>query len=230
MHNMIKLRNILLEEIQKEFQPVKLGWKYKDYEPAFDAETMKLHFEKHYKGYIEKLNQAVKEENIPLTYDGDRLVIRPLLSTISTYSDKAKNNAGGFFNHNIWFNQLNPDMKGKIDEGSNIDIKIKEQYGSLDKFKSEYKEKALSNFGSGWTWLLYDKGQLRIVNTSNQDNPYMDFINEPGEILMGIDLWEHSYYLKYKNDRAKYIDAFFKIICFNTVDKRLMKAIDSTIA
>jgi Fe-Mn family superoxide dismutase len=227
---MIKLRNILLEEIQKEFQPVKLGWKYKDYEPAFDAETMKLHFEKHYKGYIEKLNQAVKEENIPLTYDGDRLVIRPLLSTISTYSDKAKNNAGGFFNHNIWFNQLNPDMKGKIDEGSNIDIKIKEQYGSLDKFKSEYKEKALSNFGSGWTWLLYDKGQLRIVNTSNQDNPYMDFINEPGEILMGIDLWEHSYYLKYKNDRAKYIDAFFKIICFNTVDKRLMKAIDSTIA
>jgi Fe-Mn family superoxide dismutase len=227
---MIKLRNILLEEIQKEFQPVKLGWKYKDYEPAFDAETMKLHFEKHYKGYIEKLNQAVKEENIPLTYDGDRLVIRPLLSTISTYSDKAKNNAGGFFNHNIWFNQLNPDMKGKIDEGSNIDIKIKEQYESLDKFKSEYKEKALSNFGSGWTWLLYDKGQLRIVNTSNQDNPYMDFINEPGEILMGIDLWEHSYYLKYKNDRAKYIDAFFKIICFNTVDKRLMKAIDSTIA
>ena len=99
---MIKLRNILLEEIQKEFQPVKLGWKYKDYEPAFDAETMKLHFEKHYKGYIEKLNQAVKEENIPLTYDGDRLVIRPLLSNISTYSDKAKNNAGGFFNHNIW--------------------------------------------------------------------------------------------------------------------------------
>ena len=227
---MIKLRNILLEEIQKEFQPVKLGWKYKDYEPAFDAETMKLHFEKHYKGYIEKLNQAVKEENIPLTYDGDRLVIRPLLSNISTYSDKAKNNAGGFFNHNIWFNQLNPDMKGKLDEGSNIGVMIKNQYGSLDKFKSEYKEKALSNFGSGWTWLLYNKGQLRIVNTSNQDNPYMNFINEPGEILMGIDLWEHSYYLKYKNDRAKYIDAFFKIICFNTVDKRLMKAIDSTVA
>jgi Fe-Mn family superoxide dismutase len=229
---MIKLRNILLEEIQKEFQPVKLRWKYKDYEPAFDAETMKLHFEKHYKGYIEKLNQAVKEENIPLTYDGDRLVIRPLLSTISTYSDKAKNNAGGFFNHNIWFNQLNPDTKGKmaLEEGSPIDTKIKEQYGSLDKFKAQYKEKALSNFGSGWTWLLYDKGQLRIVNTSNQDNPYMDFINEPGEILMGIDLWEHSYYLKYKNDRAKYIDAFYKLICFKTVNERLMKAIDSIVA
>ena len=227
---MIKLRNILLEEIQKEFQPVKLGWKYKDYEPAFDAETMKLHFEKHYKGYIEKLNQAVKEENIPLTYDGDRLVIRPLLSTISTYSDKAKNNAGGFFNHNIWFNQLNPDMKGKLDDETKIDTLIKKQYGNLDKFKAEFKEKALSNFGSGWTWLLYNKGQLRIVNTSNQDNPYMDIINEPGEILMGIDLWEHSYYLKYKNDRAKYIDAFFKIICFNTVEKRLMKAIDSTVA
>ena len=227
---MIKLRNILLEEIQKEFQPVKLGWKYKDYEPAFDAETMKLHFEKHYKGYIEKLNQAVKEENIPLTYDGDRLVIRPLLSNISTYSDKAKNNAGGFFNHNIWFNQLNPDMKGKILDETKIDTLIKKQYGNLNKFKAEFKEKALSNFGSGWTWLLYNKGQLRIVNTSNQDNPYMDIINEPGEILMGIDLWEHSYYLKYKNDRAKYIDAFFKIICFDTVDKRLMKAIDSTVA
>ena len=116
-----------------------------------------------------------------------------------------------------------------VDE-TKIDILIKKQYGNLDKFKAEFKEKALSNFGSGWTWLLYNKGQLRIVNTSNQDNPYMDIINEPGEILMGIDLWEHSYYLKYKNDRAKYIDAFFKIICFNTVDKRLMKAIDSTVA
>ena len=220
---MIKLKNILTEEVaQNEFLPVKLDWKFKDYEPAFDAETMKLHYDKHYKGYIDKLNKAIKEENIPVMFNqGQMVAAKVVLSGVTQYSDAIRNNGGGFYNHSIWFNQLNPDDKGKIEEGSEIDNLIKDQFKSLDNFKSEFKNKATSNFGSGWTWLLYDKGQLHIANTANQDNPYMDVINEPGHILMGIDLWEHSYYLKYKNDRAKYVDAFFELICWKSVGKRL---------
>ena len=207
---MIKLKSILTEELaQTEFVPVKLDWKFKDYEPAFDAETMKLHYDKHYKGYIDKLNKAIKEENIPVMFNqGQMTAAKVMLSGVTQYSNSVRNNGGGFYNHTIWFNQLNPDDKGKIEEGSDIDVMIKEQFGT-------------SNFGSGWTWLLYDKGQLRIVNTANQDNPYMDVVNEPGQILMGIDLWEHAYYLKYKNDRAKYVDAFFKLLCWKSVGKRL---------
>ena len=220
---MIKLKNILIEEsAQKEFVPVKLDWKFKDYEPAFDAETMKLHYDKHYKGYIDKLNTAIKEDDIPVEFkEGQMSAAKVILSGVTQYSDAIRNNGGGFYNHSIWFNQLNPADKGKIEEGSEIDNLIKDQFKSLDNFKSEFKNKATSNFGSGWTWLLYDKGQLHIANTANQDNPYMDVINEPGHILMGIDLWEHSYYLKYKNDRAKYVDAFFELICWKSVGKRL---------
>ena len=223
---MIKLRNILLEEIQKEFQPVKLGWKYKDYEPAFDAETMKLHFEKHYKGYIEKLNQAVKEENIPVVMGEGMSGIKTILNSVSQYSDKVRNNGGGFYNHTLFFNGLNPERKGKLAE-SELEEKLKDQYGSIDKFKAKFKEKAMSHFGSGWAWLLNHNGQLNIVTTSNQDNPYMDLINMPGHIIMALDLWEHSYYLKYKNQRDKYIDAFFKLICWYNANKRYKTSIES---
>jgi len=228
---MIRLRDILLEqETLDKFEAVKLDWKFKDYEPAFDAETMKLHYEKHYKGYIEKLNQAVKDENIPVVFDGKMGAIRSILSGVSQYSDAVRNNGGGFFNHTIWFNQLNPDNKGKLAADTPISDLIIDQFGTYEKFKEAFKEKATSNFGSGWTWLMYDKGELRIVNTGNQDNPYMDTVNESGQILMGIDLWEHSYYLKYKNDRAKYVDAFFKLICYTTVESRLTRAINGLTA
>ena len=148
---MIKLKNILTEEsAQKEFVPVKLDWKFKDYEPAFDAETMKLHYDKHYKGYIDKLNTAIKEDDIPVEFkEGQMSAAKVILSGVTQYSDAIRNNGGGFYNHSIWFNQLNPADKGKIEEGSEIDNLIKDQFKSLDNFKSEFKNKATSNFGSG---------------------------------------------------------------------------------
>lgn len=222
---MIKLANLLKEQMQPQFEPVKLHWKYEDYEPAFDAETMKLHYTKHYIGYIDKLNKAVVDENIPVVFDDKMGGIHRILETVSQYSNTVRNNGGGFLNHTIWFDQLNPEHKGKI--SGMIEPMFNVQYGDYEKFKEEFKQVSLDHFGSGWVWLMYDKGELRITSTDNQDNPYMDIVNEPGKILMGIDLWEHSYYLKYKNDRAKYVDNFFKLICYDMVNDRLDRAINS---
>ena len=215
----IKLKHILSEAVQAKFEPIKLDHKFGAYAPAFDEETMKTHYNKHYKGYIDKLNEAVKEENIPVVM-GERMSgIKAILASVSQYSDKVRNNGGGFYNHTLFFNGLNPERKGKLAE-SELEEKLKDQYGSIDKFKTKFKEKAMSHFGSGWAWLLNHNGQLNIVTTSNQDNPYMDLINMPGHIIMALDLWEHSYYLKYKNQRDKYIDAFFKLVCWSIAAQR----------
>ena len=148
--------------------------------------------------------------------------IRTILNSVSQYSDKVRNNGGGFYNHTLFFNNLNPDEKGKLID-SPLEEAIKEQYGTIEKFKAEFKEKALGHFGSGWCWLLNHNGQLQIVTTSNQDNPIMDIVQAPGDILIALDLWEHSYYLKYKNDRGKYIDAFYKLLCWKSANKRYLK-------
>ena len=219
---MISLKNILTEAVAAKFEPIKLKFKYKDYAPSFDEETMKTHFTKHYQGYIDKLNEAVVEENIPVVM-GERMSgIKMILNSVSQYSDKVKNNAGGFYNHFLFFGGLNPEEKGKLYNGPLEDV-IKEQYGSIDKFKAEFKEKALGHFGSGWAWLMNHNGQLQIATTPNQDNPLMDIVKVPGDIIIALDLWEHSYYLKYKNDRGKYIDAFYKLLCWKMANKRFMK-------
>ena len=127
-----------------------------------------------------------------------------------------------FLQKSLFFNNLNPEEKGKL-YGGPLEETIKEQYDSIDKFKAEFKEKALGHFGSGWAWLMNHNGQLQIATTPNQDNPLMDIVKIPGDIIIALDLWEHSYYLKYKNDRAKYIDAFFKLLCWKMANKRFMK-------
>mgnify|MGYP005989959651 CR=1 FL=1 len=218
---MIRLSKLITEAVAPKFEPIKLKHKFKDYAPAFDEETMKTHYGKHYQGYIDKLNEAVKEENIPVVM-GERMSgIKTILNSVSQYSMKLRNNAGGFYNHTLFFNGLNPEMKGKLAEGE-VEDALTRQYGSIDKFKSVFKEKALGHFGSGWCWLLHHNGQFNIVTTDNQDNPLMDVVYAPGDILIALDLWEHSYYLKYKNDRAKYIDAFFKLLCWSMTNERYM--------
>ena len=220
---MIRLKNILTEAVQQKFEAVKLKFKFKDYAPSFDEETMKTHYNKHYQAYIDKLNAAVKEENIPVVMGEGMSGIKTILNSVSQYSDKVRNNGGGFYNHTLFFNNLNPDEKGKLID-SPLEEAIKEQYGTIDKFKSEFKEKALGHFGSGWAWLMNHKGQLNIVTTANQDNPLMDIVQyAPGDIIIALDLWEHSYYLKYKNDRGKYIDAFYKLLCWKMANKRYLK-------
>ena len=209
----------MTEAAQPKFEQIKLKFSYKDYAPAFDEETMKTHYTKHYKAYVDKLNQAVKDENIPVVM-GERMSgIKTILNSVSRYSDTVRNNGGGFYNHTLFFNGLNPDEKGKLMDLP-LEDELKKQYGTIEKFKAAFKEAALGHFGSGWCWLLYDKNQFRIATTMNQDTPLMDVVYEPGNIIIALDLWEHSYYLKYKNDRAKYIDAFFKLMCWSTSNER----------
>ncbi len=209
----------MTEAAQPKFEQIKLKFSYKDYAPAFDEETMKTHYTKHYKAYVDKLNQAVKDENIPVVM-GERMSgIKTILNSVSRYSDTVRNNGGGFYNHTLFFNGLNPDEKGKLMDLP-LEEELKKQYGTIEKFKAAFKEAALGHFGSGWCWLLYDKNQFRIATTMNQDTPLMDIVYEPGNIIIALDLWEHSYYLKYKNDRAKYIDAFFKLMCWSTSNER----------
>ena len=219
---MIKLTNLITEAAQPKFEQIKLKFGYNKYAPAFDEETMKTHYTKHYKAYVDKLNQAIKDENIPVVM-GERMSgIKTILNSVSKYSDTVRNNGGGFYNHTLFFNGLNPDEKGKLMD-STLEEELKKQYGTIDKFKAAFKEAALGHFGSGWCWLLYDKNQFRIATTMNQDTPLMDVVYEPGNIIIALDLWEHSYYLKYKNDRAKYIDAFFKLMCWSTSNERFLQ-------
>ena len=220
---MIKLKKILTEATHAEFEQTKLKHDFKAYEPAYDKETMKIHYTKHYAGYTKKLNEAIKEENIPVVMGNDMEGIKNILASVTTYSSKLRNNAGGFFNHTLFFNGLNPEDKGRTTDGKLEDM-IKEQYNSIDEFKSKFVEAGMNHFGDGWLWLMFDKGQLTIASTDKQDNPYMDDIAIPGRIILAVDLWEHSYYLKYKNEREKYLNAFFKLVCWESANTRLKRA------
>ena len=224
---MIRLRDIITEAAQPQFEPVKLGFKFDAYEPHFDEETMRTHYNKHYKGYIEKLNKAIKDENIPVITAEGNAGIKNVLATVSQYSTTVRNNGGGFLNHSLFFDGLNPEHKGKIADGE-LKTLIETQFKSMDKFQEAFIQAALDHFGSGWVWLMYDNGRLSIATTTNQDNPYMDIVRIPGEIIIALDVWEHSYYLKYKNERERYVNAFFKLICYEAAQARLTAAINSS--
>ena len=221
---MILLRDILIEVARTEFEPIKLKYKFDALEPAIDAETMKTHYNRHYKGYIEKLNAAVKKQNIPVAMGEDMEGIRNILASTSTYDIDIRNNGGGFFNHTLYFDNIHPDggkPYGDVLEAINL------EFGSYDKFKQSIHDAAQRQFGSGWVWLMLHNQRLYITTTPNQDNPYMDVVvNTPGYIIMALDVWEHSYYLKYKNDRAKYVDNFFKVLCFSSLNERYSRYIN----
>ncbi len=221
---MILLRDILSEAVGPEFQPIKLKYKFDALEPSIDSETMKTHYNKHYKGYIEKLNASVKKQSIPVVMGEDMEGIRNILASVSTYDIDIRNNGGGFFNHTLYFDNIHPD--GGNPHGDILDA-INRDFGSYDKFKQSIHDAAQSQFGSGWVWLMLHNQRLYITTTPNQDNPYMDVVTDmPGYIIMALDVWEHSYYLKYKNDRAKYVDNFFKVLCFSSLNERYSRYIN----
>ena len=147
--------------------------------------------------------------------------IREILENIGEYDDKVRNNAGGVFNHNVYFNLMSPDSL-RTPVGDLKDA-INEEYGSYDNFKEEFKKAGMGQFGSGWAWLVVGEFGLNILSTPNQDNPLM---SGEGEIVIGMDVWEHSYYLKHKSQRAKYIDDFFKVLCWRSAEKRYQQIIN----
>ena len=199
----------LINEIKK-ISVEKLPYEYNSLEVFIDSETMKTHYNKHYKGYVEKLNKELEK------ISGKDLDLEQIISDISSFNTIVRNNGGGAFNHALFWKMMSP-KKQKLDDP--IKSKIEKTFGSFEKFKTEFEDAAKSRFGSGWVWLiLTDKNRLKIVTTSNQDNPLMDNQEERGYPLLGLDVWEHAYYLKYKNLRDKYVSNFWKVVNWGFVN------------
>jgi len=188
----------------------KLPYSYSAMKQFVDPETMDIHYNKHYKGYVKKLNDALSKKNYK---DVD---LEDIIKSISKYDIKVRNNAGGAFNHALFWRMLSP--KKQIPKGE-IFEKITKQYGNIKKMKDEFNEVAKERFGSGWVWLVLTKtNRLKIMSTPNQDNPLMNIIKDGGYPLLGLDLWEHAYYLRYRNKRDEYIKKFWNHINWEFVN------------
>jgi len=201
------------------FKRIPLVYSFSDLEPYIDKETMTEHYNVHYKKYTDLLNEAIKEESIPLTTDFNVEGIKSILKNVGKYSNKLKNNAGGYYNHFLYFDQFTPEANKPQNE---IKKSITTSFVTLQNLKKEMIEQGLSQFGSGWVWLVSDySGNLNIITTANQDNPIMEE-SFNGKVLLGIDVWEHAYYLKHKADRKSYLNDVFKIIDWEKVNDRLI--------
>ena len=195
-----------------------LPYSYDALEPHFDAATMEIHHSKHHQGYVNKLNAALEEAGLT-----DKN-IEDLFGTTSKLSTGIRNNGGGFYNHSLFWSVLSPngggEPKGKVAEA------IQETFGSFDAFKDTFNNAAATRFGSGWAWLIVDENKkLKVTSTPNQDNPLMDVATDNGTPILGLDVWEHAYYLNYQNKRPDYIQAFWNIVNWDEVEKRYLAAI-----
>jgi Fe-Mn family superoxide dismutase len=202
-----------------QFKRIPLDYSFNSLEPYIDKETMMEHYNVHYKKYTDLLNECVEEESIPVQMGSNMEGIKTILKNVGKYTDKLRNNGGGFYNHFLYFDQFSP--KPNKPQGE-IKKSILSSFVTLPNLKKEMIEQGLSQFGSGWVWLVSDySGNLNIITTANQDNPIMEE-SFNGKILLGIDVWEHSYYLKHKADRKSYLNDVFKIIDWEKVNERLI--------
>ena len=186
-------------------------------EPNLDALTMEIHHDRHHNAYVTNLNAAVT--GTPL--EGKTLL--ELFSTISTLAPAVRNNGGGHYNHDLFWNILSPTGGGAPvgTLGKAIDAK----FGSFDAFKEEFKKASITRFGSGWAWLVAQKdGSVAVSSTPNQDNPLMDVADVKGFPVIGLDVWEHAYYLKFQNKRPDYVDAFWNVVDWNKAEARYLDA------
>jgi Fe-Mn family superoxide dismutase len=217
-----KLQSLITEEfVDNEFKSIlsemkkigieKLPYSYSALKSFIDPKTMKIHYTKHYKGYVDKLNKALSKRK------GGDVDLENIIRTISKFNTTIRNNAGGAFNHALFWNMLSP-AKTKLT--GDLQKKIDSNFGSFSKFKDKFEEVAKDRFGSGWVWLILTKNnRLKIISTPNQDNPLMDVIEGGGFPLLGLDLWEHAYYLKYQNKRDEYISKFWDVVNWDFVSK-----------
>lgn len=195
------------------FELPKLDYAYDALEPYIDAQTMEIHHTKHHGGYTTKLNAAVEGTDL------EGKSIEEILSNVSQHSTAVRNNGGGFFNHNLFWKVMGPNAGGKP-EGELL-AAIEKKFGSFDDFKVTFNNAAATRFGSGWAWLVKkEDGSLEVGSTPNQDNPLMDVSELKGTPILGLDVWEHAYYLKYQNKRPEYIDAFWSVVNWDEVNKR----------
>ncbi len=181
-------------------------------EPHIDKATMEIHHGKHHNAYVTNLNKALEGSDLA------NKSIEDILTTISKASPAIRNNGGGHYNHSLFWTLLTPKSSGK--PSGDLLSAIEKKFGSFEKFKEDFATAATGRFGSGWAWLISNKGELDITSTPNQDNPLMDVAEKKGFPLLGLDVWEHAYYLKYQNKRPDYITAFWNVVNWDEVSKR----------
>ena len=184
-------------------------------EPHIDARTMEIHHGKHHAGYTKKLNAAIEDTEL------EGKSIEDILADISSHSGAVRNNGGGFYNHDLFWKVMSPNGGGK--PTGDLATAIDKAFGSFDEFKSKFSSAAGTRFGSGWAWLCVKDGELKVCSTANQDNPLMDISEENGcggTPILGLDVWEHAYYLNYQNRRPDYVQAFFNVINWEEVTRR----------
>ena len=190
-----------------------LAYSYDALAPYIDATTMEIHHSKHHQGYVTKLNAALEEAKLE---DSD---LESLFAKISKLSSGIRNNGGGHYNHSLFWTILTPG-------GSELGVgelakAIESTFGSLEELKNTFANAAATRFGSGWAWLIVDAdGELKVTSTPNQDNPLMDAAPDQGTPILGLDVWEHAYYLNYQNKRPEYIDAFWNVVDWSEVERR----------
>ncbi len=189
-----------------------LNYDYNALEPYIDARTMEIHHSKHHGGYTSKLNAAIEGGALA------DLSIEEILADAGSHGAAVRNNGGGYYNHNLFWEVMGPHGEGRP-EGA-VGQAINEAFGSFDEFKSQFSNAAATRFGSGWAWLVKTNSGLVVTSTPNQDNPLMDVAEVKGTPVLGLDVWEHAYYLKYQNRRPEYIEAFWNVINWAEVNKR----------
>lgn len=197
------------------FELPKLSYAYEALEPNIDARTMEIHHSKHHQAYINNLNAALTGSA------DDGRSIEQLMANISKLPMAVRNNGGGHYNHSLFWEIMGPNAGG-TPKGELADA-INQAFGSFDKFKEDFAKAGATRFGSGWAWLVKHDGKLVVTSTPNQDNPLMDIADVKGMPILGLDVWEHAYYLNYQNRRPDYITAWWNTVNWNVVADRFKK-------
>ncbi len=199
------------------FELPQLNYAYDALEPHIDARTMEIHHSKHHNGYTNNLNTAIAGTDL------ETKSIETILGGLDMSNKALRNNGGGFYNHSLFWNVMNPEGKEAL--SGELKDAILLAYGTFEDFKSAFSKAAATQFGSGWAWLCVHKGgKVEVCSTPNQDNPLMPGVSCSGTPILGLDVWEHAYYLNYQNRRPDYIEAFFSVINWTEVEKRFSVA------
>ncbi|MFN3316795.1 MAG: superoxide dismutase [Raineya sp.] len=211
--------SLLFAQEPKGFELPPLGYAYNALEPYIDSQTMEIHHSKHHAAYVKNLNEAIKGTKF------EQMSLEEILAKITSKDTKIRNNAGGHYNHSFFWKLISP-SENKNPTGQ-LAEDLSKQFGSIEKFKEAFTEKAKNLFGSGWTWLLHNKKKgFFIENTANQDNFAMKNIyKNTAKPIIGLDVWEHAYYLKYQNRRPEYIQAFWNVLNWQEANANYNKAL-----
>ena len=199
------------------FELPQLNYAYDALEPHIDARTMEIHHSKHHNGYTNNLNAAIAGTDL------ETKSVEAILGDLDMSNKAVRNNGGGYYNHSLFWNIMNPEGKGAL--SGELKEAILAAFGSFEDFKTAFSKAAATQFGSGWAWLcVHEGGKVEVCSTPNQDNPLMPGVTCGGTPILGLDVWEHAYYLNYQNRRPDYIEAFFSVINWNEVEKRFLAA------